>query len=113
MAAQALSAETNKSAFVDACALAAVDAAAARHRGLEVNVGGVSLSFYRARDGTLTCIETACQGRPHHESIMISEVPQLSLSGSTRTRGRQAAEGRDLQMSLVCIDDLSDERSHR
>ena len=50
MASQALSAETNKSAFVDACALADVDAAATRHRGLEVNVGGVSLSFYRARD---------------------------------------------------------------
>ena len=65
MASQALSAETNKSAFVDACALAAVDAAAARHRGLEVNVGGVSLSFYRARDGTLTCIETACPHAGH------------------------------------------------
>ena len=64
MAAQALSAQTN-SAFIDACALAAVDAAAARHRGLEVNVGGVSLSFYRARDGTLTCIETACPHAGH------------------------------------------------
>ena len=65
MASQALSAETNKSAFVDACSLADVDVAAARHRGLEVNVGGVSLSFYRARDGTLTCIETACPHAGH------------------------------------------------
>ena len=60
MAAQALSA-----AFVDACALAEVDAAAARHRGLEANVGGVSLSFYRARDGTVTCVETACPHAGH------------------------------------------------
>ena len=65
MASQLLSAETNNSAFVDACSLAAVDAAAARHRGLEVNVGGVSLSFYRARDGTLTCVETACPHAGH------------------------------------------------
>ena len=64
MASHALSAQKN-SAFVDACALAAVDAAAARHRGLEVNVGGVSLSFYRARDGTLTCVETACPHAGH------------------------------------------------
>ena len=64
MAAQALSAGAS-AAFVDACALAAVDAAAARHRGLEVNVEGVSLSFYRARDGTLTCIETACPHAGH------------------------------------------------
>ena len=64
MAAQALSAGSSAE-FVDACALAAVDAAAARHRGLEVNVGGVSLSFYRARDGTLTCIETACPHAGH------------------------------------------------
>ena len=60
MASQALNTKTNKSAFIDACALADVDAAAARHRGLEVNVEGVSLSLYRARDGALTCIETAC-----------------------------------------------------
>ena len=65
MASQALSAETNESAFVDACSLAAVDDAAARHRGLEVNVEGVSVSFYRARDGTLTCIETACPHAGH------------------------------------------------
>ena len=65
MASQALSAETNKRAFVDACALADVDAAAARHRGLEVNVEGVSLSFYRARDGTVTCVETACPHAGH------------------------------------------------
>ena len=64
MAAPALREQTN-SAFVDACALAAVDAAAARHRGLEVNVGGVSLSFYRARDGTVTCVETACPHAGH------------------------------------------------
>ena len=48
--------------FVDACALADVDAAAARHRGHETLVGRTSLSFYRARDGAVTCIETAC---PH------------------------------------------------
>ena len=60
MAAQALSAT-----FVDACALADVADAAARHRGLEVNVGGVSLSFYRARDGTVTCVETACPHAGH------------------------------------------------
>ena len=65
MASQLLSAKTNSSAFVDACALADVDAAAARHRGLEVNVGGISLSFYRARDGTVTCIETACPHAGH------------------------------------------------
>ena len=60
MAAQALSAT-----FVDACALADVADAAARHRGLEVNVGGISLSFYRARDGTVTCVETACPHTGH------------------------------------------------
>ena len=60
MAAQALSAT-----FVDACALADVADAAARHRGLEVNVGGISLSFYRARDGTVTCVETACPHAGH------------------------------------------------
>ena len=65
MASQALSTETNKSAFVDACALADVAAAAARHRGLEVNVGGISLSLYRARDGTVTCVETACPHAGH------------------------------------------------
>ena len=65
MASQLLSAGTNSSAFVDACSLADVTAAAARHRGLEVNVEGVSLSFYRARDGTVTCVETACPHAGH------------------------------------------------
>ena len=64
MAAQALSAGSSAE-FVDACSLADVKAAAARYRGLEVNVGGVSLSLYRARDGTVTCVETACPHAGH------------------------------------------------
>ena len=71
MAAQALSAE-----FVDACALADVNAAAARHRGLEANVGGVSLSFYRARDGTLTCVETACPHAGH--SLHLGDIEDFA-----------------------------------
>jgi len=51
--------------FVHACALAEVDAAAERHRGHEANVEGLSLSFYRARDGAVTCIETACPHAGH------------------------------------------------
>lgn len=51
--------------WIDACALADVEAAAAAHRGLGVEAGDRWLSVFRARDGVLTCVETPCPHAGH------------------------------------------------
>jgi len=55
--------------WVKACALADVAAAAAEHRGFHVSEGEASgITVFRARDGTVSAVETACPHAGHRLS---------------------------------------------
>lgn len=64
--------EATESRWVEACPLEDVVAASAKHRGHHVSKadgdGSVHLSFFQARDGTLSCVETPCPHAGHRLS---------------------------------------------